>query len=117
MTDAKPIDELVAALLDSTRSGKAQWEQVDAQGRTFLAARPSGSVLLSGGGPEFLGTPSVKLEVKNAEGVTIETAESSGALIELGGSVSGLGDLYTLVTERHSRTGETLRSLAKEFSG
>jgi hypothetical protein len=113
---SKPIDELVEALFRSTQQGKTEWEQVDAQGRVFLATRASGSVLLKGAADDPFGGPSVTLEVKDADGQAIETAEAGTSMAALmGQSTPGLAKLYSLVRERHSRTGETLRSLAREF--
>lgn len=103
-----PIDELIRVLVQQTQAGQIRWEKADGFGSTFIAKRPSGTVVLRSG----LG--SSVLEVKNRRGETIDqTAGGLGAL--LGGASNQLNYLAELVRRQEEEGRLLVKKLANEF--
>ncbi|HWG09176.1 MAG TPA: hypothetical protein VN672_09235 [Solirubrobacteraceae bacterium] len=121
--NTEALAQLVDALITSTRAGSTTWEVVDAQGGTFLASRPGGTVLIKGpmatGMGSVLGVAQpIKLEVKNSKGVTLERAEWGGVAAGMIGirPIPGLRELWDLVAANRAASAVELQKLAREFS-
>jgi len=127
MISPDPIDDLVAALVDGTRTGAIHWHPADSRGRAYIAKRNSGTVTLQEGNGRTGNV--LRLIVKDRAGnhvgeVTrpgiattsaLLDAEAAGMPLPSINAQMRLSELYESVRAQAANADSTLRSLASEF--